>query len=120
MDLVIFGFVIAHVSRISRILKQPSGNGLLIGIGGTGRSSVTKLAAFIADFELFQIEVSKKYRLDSMPGLKYQNSIFKKVLTPLHPRIKVSKHIDLIPPCDRRIKNRINQWPKVLIDRLIL
>jgi dynein heavy chain len=64
MDLVIFGFVIAHVSRISRILKQPSGNGLLIGIGGTGRSSVTKLATFIADFELFQIEVSKKYGLN--------------------------------------------------------
>jgi dynein heavy chain len=64
MDLVIFGFVIAHVSRISRILKQPSGNGLLIGIGGTGRSSVTKLATFIADFELFQIEVSKRYGLN--------------------------------------------------------
>lgn len=61
MDLVIFGFVIKHLSRISRILKQPNGHGLLIGIGGTGRSSVTKLATFIADFELFQIEVSKKY-----------------------------------------------------------
>lgn len=62
MDLVIFGFLIEHVSRISRILKQQSnGHGLLIGIGGTGRSSATKLATFIADFELFQIEVSKKY-----------------------------------------------------------
>jgi dynein heavy chain, axonemal len=61
MDLVIFGFVISHVSRISRMLKQPNGNGLLIGIGGTGRTSATKLATFIADFELFQIEVSTKY-----------------------------------------------------------
>ena len=61
MDLVIFGSVISHVSRISRMLKQPNGNGLLIGIGGTGRSSATKLAAFISDFELFQIEVSTKY-----------------------------------------------------------
>ena len=63
MDLVIFGFVISHVSRISRMLKQPNGNGLLIGIGGTGRSSATKLAAFISDFELFQIEVSTKYEV---------------------------------------------------------
>lgn len=37
LDLVIFGFVCEHVSRISRIIKQPNGNGLLIGIGGTGR-----------------------------------------------------------------------------------
>lgn len=64
MDLVIFSFLIEHVSRISRILKQPTnGHGLLIGIGGTGRSSATKLATFIAGFEIFQIEVSKKYSL---------------------------------------------------------
>lgn len=37
LDLVIFGFVCEHVSRICRIIKQPKGNGLLIGIGGTGR-----------------------------------------------------------------------------------
>jgi dynein heavy chain len=61
MDLVIFGFVIEHVSRINRILKQPSGHALLIGIGGTGRTSAAKIATYIADYELFQIEMSKKY-----------------------------------------------------------
>lgn len=61
MDLVVFGFMIEHISRVSRIIKQGQGHGLLIGIGGSGRSSATKMAAFMADFELFQIEVSRKY-----------------------------------------------------------
>jgi dynein heavy chain len=61
MDLVVFSFVIEHLSRISRILKQPNGHGLLIGISGAGRSTVAKLAAHVANYELFQIEMSKKY-----------------------------------------------------------
>lgn len=62
MDLVVFNFLIQHVSRINRILKlQSNGHALLIGIGGTGRSSATKLACFISKIEMFQIDVSNKY-----------------------------------------------------------
>ncbi|KOB71862.1 putative Ciliary dynein heavy chain, partial [Operophtera brumata] len=50
-----------HLTRTHRILRMDRGNALIIGVGGSGKKSICRLAAFAAGCEIFEITVTRVY-----------------------------------------------------------
>ena len=86
MNLVLFEDALIHIARINRILESPRGNALLIGVGGSGKQSLARLAAFISSIDVFQITIKPNYGINDFKtdfnnlyrraGLKGLTSVF--------------------------------------------
>jgi len=66
MNLELFDQAMEHVCRIVRIIENPRGNALLVGVGGSGKQSLAKLASSICGYSVFQISTTQTYGLNDL------------------------------------------------------
>ena len=86
MKLVLFDDAVLHIARIVRIIKNTGGHALLVGVGGSGKQSLSKLTAHVVGYSLMSIAVNPAYSVNDFKadlqnmynkaGLKQEGVLF--------------------------------------------
>lgn len=63
MDLVLFEDAMKHACKVSRIISSNGGHALLVGVGGSGKQSLSRLSSAICQFQTATIVISSSYGL---------------------------------------------------------
>jgi len=66
LELVLFEYALEHLMRISRVINMDRGSMMLVGVGGSGKQSLSKLASYIAGNFVFQITITKFYSVTNL------------------------------------------------------
>jgi dynein heavy chain len=61
MDLVFFEDAVKSINKITRILSQPRGNAMLLGVAGCGKQSLTRLASFMLEQKYFTLKLTQSF-----------------------------------------------------------
>ena len=80
MNLVLFDQAIQHVCRIARIIELPNGNALLVGVGGSGKQSLARLATYILGYEMEQMVVTQSFGMNDLKT--YLSQMYRKIAKP--------------------------------------
>jgi dynein heavy chain len=66
MDLVLFEDAMKHVCKIARIISADCGHALLVGVGGSGKQSLSRLASSVSQYTTVGIVISSAYGLGDL------------------------------------------------------
>jgi len=66
MDLVLFNDAMCHVGKICRIITSTPGHPLLVGVGGSGRQSLSRLSSYTCLYQTMMIVISGSYGMNDL------------------------------------------------------
>ena len=52
------------IAKVNRMIMDPQSHALLMGYGGSGRKSVTKLAAFMQGYKVYQLKLNSEFNYE--------------------------------------------------------